>query len=207
MRPTPTARPVQSFGDDFDGSSLAREWWWRNENAANWSLGARPGYLRVLTGSGPVWRENLLLRGAPNGDFGITTKVLFEPVANYQFAGLVLYEDDENFLLLGRAFCGVGSPACVGNGIYFDNVEDGQPVGSNYARPTANLDEAYLRVIRLGTTYLGYYSTDGEDWTLIGAHTLATANLSGIGLGTGQDQSSSYIPADFDFFEISLASE
>jgi hypothetical protein len=90
----------------------------------------------------------------------------------------------------------------VGNGIYFDNNEGGQDVGSNYATVTTSLGEAYLQVMRLGGTYYGFYSEDGQNWTLIGVHTRATTNLSGVGLAVGQDQSGAHIPADFDFFEL-----
>jgi hypothetical protein len=204
VQPTPTAPPIESLRDDFDGPSLASEWWWRHENTDNWSLTARPGFLRIWSQAGAVWQENLLLRGAPNGDFAVATRVLFEPVSNFQFAGLVLYEDDENYLLLGRGYCDLGPPTCAGNAIYFGHYQGGQPVGSNYAKPTASLDEAYLRVIRVGTTYFGYYSADGQDWFTIGTHTLATGNLSAVGVGVGQDESSAHLTADFDFVEMRM---
>ncbi|UCC77453.1 MAG: hypothetical protein JSW37_03585 [Anaerolineales bacterium] len=206
-RPTPTAPVWESFRDDFDGPSLAPEWWWMNEDSADWSLSERPGFLRVLSGPGAPWQENLLLQGAPSGDFAMTTRVLFEPAANFQMAGVVLYQDDENYMVLGRAFCDLGPPSCIGNAIYFDNIQGGQAAGSNYASSTTSLGEAYLRVVRFGTTYFGYYSEDGENWSLLGSHIRDTTNLSGIGLGVGQDQSAARIPADFDFFEIRVASD
>ena len=132
----------------------------------------------------------------------MTARMLFQPTANYQLAGIVLYGDADNYLVLGRAFCDASPPNCVGNGIYFDNNEGGQDVGSNYASSTTSLGEAYLRVVRLGTTHYGYYSEDGQNWSFIGSHVRATTNLSGVGLAVGQDQSGEHIPADFDFFEL-----
>ena len=52
-------------------------------------------------------------------DFAIETHMLFEPTTNYQFAGLVIWQDEFNFLQFGRAFCD-NEGTCVGNGIYFD---------------------------------------------------------------------------------------
>jgi len=190
------------FYDGFDIATLDPAWSWVNEDPTHWSLSARPGFLRIVSSSGAIWEENLLLQDAPSGDFTVTTRMLFQPTANYQLAGIVLYEDAENHLVLGRAFCDASPPNCVGNGIYFDNDEGGQDVGSNYASSTTSLGEAYLRVVRVGTTYYGYYSEDGENWSLVGSHIRATADLSKVALGVGQDQSGARIPADFDFFEL-----
>jgi beta-xylosidase len=193
--------------DDFSRPTLEPMWSWVNEDPADWSLSARPGFLRLMTHPAWVWTENLLLTDAPEGDVTVTTRVLFRPTRNFQSARLVFYQDEENFLQLGRGYCDLGPP-CVGNGITFDLMEGGELVGGNFATSTANEGEAYLQVKRQGATYSGYYSEDGIAWTLIGSHTAsAGADLSRVGVGVGGDRDNTRIPADFDFFELRAGSQ
>lgn len=190
-----------TWTDDFDSSSLDPRWSWVNEDPTQWSLSAHPGFLRIMTHSGGVGDKNLLLQSAPTGEFEIQTRVIFTPANNFQIAGLVLYQDNDNYLMLGRAYCDAPPPACVGNGIYFDHVEGGSFIGSNFATSTTAQSEAYLRVVRQGTAYSGYYSEDGISWALIGTHTPNGAIvLSRLGLTAAQGAPE--IPADFDFFRL-----
>jgi beta-xylosidase len=193
-------------GDDFSGTMLDPLWSWVNEDASQWSLTARPGFLRIMTHNGPVGAKNLLLQTAPRGDYAFTTRLSFWPTQNYQFAGLVLWQDADNYLMLGRAYCDSPPPVCVGNGIYFDHIEADTYVGDNFSTSTIGQAEAYLRVIRRGSSYSGYYSEDGLNWTSIGSHTpSAGIELSSIGLTAAQDQHDIQIPADFDFFHMEVA--
>lgn len=197
-----------TWTDDFknpsvDGlGSLESLWSWINEDASQWSLIGYPYYfLRIMTHSGGVGDKNLLLRNLPTGDFEIRTRVTFRPTNNFQIAGLVLYQDNNNYLMLGRAYCDTPPPTCVGNGIYFHRVEGGSSIGSNFATPTTTQGEVYLRVVREGTTYSGFYSEDGTSWTLIGTHTPSDAILlSRVGLTAAQGTPE--IPADFNCFRL-----
>lgn len=190
--------------DDFDGS-LGEGWAWVNENPAQWSLTERPGFLRVYASAYATGGENLLLRPAAQGDFTIKTRVLFEPDTNFQFAGLVIWQDEGNFLQLGRAFCDV-EEACVGNGLYFDFVDDGTWVGGNFAAPVGDPSEAYLRLERRGEMVRAFYSVDeGISWYELGTHWIpADFPVNGVGLTAAQDYNTPDrdIPADFDFFEL-----
>lgn len=192
-----------TWTDDFDSSSLHPLWSWVNEDPTKWSLTENPGFLRILTHWGGIGERNLLLQSAPTGDFEIGTRLIFTPTNNFQIAGVVLYQDNENYLVLGRAYCDAPPPTCVGNGIYFDRVEGGSFVGSNFVTSTTAQGEAYLRVVREGGTYSGYYSEDSVSWTLIGSHTASGGVvLSGVGLTAAQDLEALEVPADFDFFEV-----
>jgi len=185
--------------DDFSSTSLDSRWSWIDEDPAQWSLTAHPGFLRIATNPGSVGDKNLLIQSAPTGDFEIDTHLIFTPTHNYQIAGLVLYQDNDNYLMFGRAYC----DWCGGNGIYFDHLEGGSFVGSNFATFPTSQGEAYLRVIRTGNTYTGYYSEDDANWMLIGRHTLGEGiSLSRFGLTTAQDIEDIKVPADFDFFEL-----
>jgi beta-xylosidase len=194
----PLAPSASTWTDDFDASSLDGRWSWTYEDPTHWSLFARPGFLRITT---QQENRNLLLQNAPAGDLKIQTRVLFTPTENFQQAGLLVYQDDSNQMALIRAFCDRAPPACVSNGIYFDRVEGGIPVGGSFPMTTAAQGEAYLRLIRKGSVYTGSFSTDGESWTLVGTHT-ASFTATRIGLSARNFTGAAEIPADFDFFRL-----
>ena len=164
---------------------------------------ANPGFLRITLQQ--TVQTNWLVQPAPTGDFDIQTHVLFNPIENFELAGLLLYQDDGTYLALGRAFCGFGYPGCVnGNGIYFDHLEGGGFISPNFAMRTPYEDHAYLRIIHEGVNYTAYASEDGLDWWLVGRHVMGTkAALPLMGLATstsGQEVAEIY--ADFDFFRV-----
>ena len=154
------------FGDDdFSATTLDARWSWVNPDPARWSLTARPGFLRILTTPGNVGSENLALQNAPSGGYLVQTRLLFTPTGNYQMAGIVLYKDSANYLMLGRAYCDTPAPTCVGNGISFDYLEEGEMVGSNYPTEVASTNEAWLRLERVGDVLTGSYN---EGWVRLG---------------------------------------
>ena len=53
-------------------------------------------------------------------DFTIETYLVFEPDSDYQFSGLVIWQDKDNRIQLGRAYCD-NTTGCDGNGLYFDS--------------------------------------------------------------------------------------
>jgi branched-chain amino acid transport system substrate-binding protein len=204
LHPDPAALPVYTYlTDDFNATTLGSEWSWLNEDPTHWSLNANPGFLRITLQQTPG--TNWLVQPAPAGDFDIQTHVLFNPVENFELAGLLLYQQDGTFLMLGRAFCGFGYPACVnGNGIYFDHVEENTVVSDNFAMRTPFTNHAYLRIIHEGENYTAYVSEDGADWWLVGRHVMgAGVDLTSMGLATSTGaQDVAEIYADFDFFQV-----
>ena len=161
-----------------------------------------PGFLQMTASDasfdGPTLPPNILLREAPTGDFDVTTSLRFSPSSNFQFAGLIVFEDKGNVLQFGRAFCDVAN-ACLGSGIYFDSIENGSFVGSNYQTPLDG-ELVYLRLQRTGKTYSGYYSQDGEQWIKTGEH---TRDFSQMRIGLLAAQAPAEITAQFDYFEVS----
>ena len=206
QKPDSNTLPVFDFTrtDDFVGEELAPAWTWTNMDAEHWSLSDKPGYLRILLQ--PEQGVSMLLRPVPQGDFELQTSLIFTPTANFQFAGLMLYQDISNTLSLGRAFCGFGYPFCAGgDGVYFDHIEDDTMVGDNFAMRAQGPGTVYLRLIRQGNRYTAYVSGDGAEWWLVGQHvTGAGVQFTHMGLVTrGAVQEEPGIPADFDLFRSS----
>jgi beta-xylosidase len=143
---------------------------------------------------------------APVGDFEIQTRLLFTPIELFHEAGLIVYRDDDNYLLLVRSYpCSQpSSPPCVGNGIYFYHVEHDSNIDRIFTMTTSAPGEAYLRIVRHGRDYTGYVSSDGASWIALGTHTV-TSGLLLSKIGLIADNGHTYateIPADFDFFTL-----
>jgi len=193
---------AESFQDDFTGQ-LAEGWTWLEEDPTKWSLSAVDGSLQIMTSDasfdGPYLPLNILLRDAPPGDFEITTALHFTPTSNFQNAGLVIFQSQKDVLQLSRAFCDIVN-ACIGDGVYFDNFENGSVTGSNY-NVAFHGSVIYLRLQREGNTYTSYYSEDGQNWIMTGQH---ARDFSQIKVGLIAAQSQTEIPAVFDYFTMNL---
>ena len=200
VSPTPTPDP-RFFRDDFN-QTLDAGWTWVREDPRNWSLTALPGSLQINVAGGYVvahTNPNLFLRPAPGGNFQIETQITFRPTRNYQFAGLIIYEDDSNFIQAGRAYC--NSIGCVGVGLYMDFYKKGVIVKPDFGQPFGDIDPLLLRLSRRGDSYAFEASTDGKVWFIIGSHTSDMQPLQ-IGLVTGQRQRGANLPATFEYFEV-----
>ena len=190
------------FGDAFSQTTIHSAWSWLQQDPTRWSLTARPGFLRITTQQSV---HNMLLQPAPARDYEARIRLQFTPSENFQIAGLLLRLSDGNSLVLGRAYCNMGPPLCEGNGIYFDHIENSSFVPPNYATATSETTETYLRILRSGNVYTGYFSANGVTWTEIGAHTLNfTPTQVGL-IASNQNQMVGEIPADFDFFVLESA--
>lgn len=198
--PTATTDP-RFFREDFN-ETLDPQWSWVREDPENWNLTAIPGSLQINVGGGYVAARtnfNILLRPAPKGNFQIETQITFRPTRNYQFAGLIIYQDDANFIQAGRGYC--NSIGCPGAGLYMDYYENGKAVKPNFGQTYREIDPLSLRLSRDGNTYTFEASTDGKVWFIIGTHT-SDMNPAQIGLVTGQRLRGEAPPAAFEYFEV-----
>jgi beta-xylosidase len=198
--PTSTKDP-SFFRDDFAGA-LDANWHWIREDPANWSLTEAPGSLQINVGGGYVnaqTNRNLLLRPAPTGDFQIETQVTFQPQDNFQFAGLIIYESDANFIQSGRGYC--RTYECVGEGLYMNYYQNKHAVQPDFGQSYKEINPILLRLSRRADSYTFEASTDGKIWFIIGSHTSDMKPLQ-IGLVTGQNVKGKPHPAVFDYFEV-----
>lgn len=203
---TPTISPTVTpdpkfFRDDFNGT-LDPGWTWEREDPANWSLTAVPGSLQINVAGGYVVAQtnpNLLLRPAPQGNFQFVTEITFRPTRNFQFAGLIIYEDHSNFIQAGRSYC--NSVGCPGAGLYMELYESGKIVKPDFRQTHREIDPLLLRLSRRENLYTFEASTDGKVWFLVGSHTSDMQPLQ-IGLVTGQRIRGENPPALFGYFEI-----
>jgi beta-xylosidase len=200
VSPVPTPDP-NFYHDDFNGT-LATPWTWVREDPEKWSLTNVPGVLQINVSGGYVsahTNTNMLLLPAPAGNFQIETQLTFRPEDNFQFAGLIIYESDSNFIQAGRSYC--RSFECIGEGLYMEYYKKGVVVKPDFGQPYKEIDPVLLRLSRRADTYTFEASTDGKVWFIIGSHT-SDMNPLQIGLVTGQRLKGNSISAEFDYFEV-----
>lgn len=186
--------------DDFDSSSLDSRWSWVREDNTHWSLTEHPGFLQITTQQGDIYYRtdandgrNILLTPINQTDFQISTKVSFSPSENFHAAGILVYQDDDNYVYLGRV---------VVNGdqrIRFYAEEDGEIDISAYSELATTY---YCRITKFGDLYIGQYSLDGNNW--IEVHRVhASLENPQVGLMANNGPSTIELPANFDYFEMS----
>jgi beta-xylosidase len=195
-----------AFRDDFDGT-MDIAWTWFKGPEPGYSLTHTPGWLRLNLSPGSFLSatppENLLLRPAPGASFDLSTYLRFSPHNNFEIAGLVVVFDDDSVLQFGRGGCFLEAPtpSCIGDGLYFDNLQDGSPVGGNFASPAALGLDYSLRLQRTGNTYTASYTDSSGGSGTLGSHTVDGTPVS-IGLIAAQATVAQPY-ADFDYFEMS----
>ena len=94
---------------------------------------------------------------------------LLEPDINFQFSGLVVYRNNNNFLQLGRAHCDIDRNRTVSETESISIRSSTEPLLSNViATSIASPSEVFLRLDRVGDNLDGFYSADGSSWTFTG---------------------------------------
>ncbi|MBI5840435.1 MAG: DUF1349 domain-containing protein [Chloroflexi bacterium] len=205
LPPTPSPLPtahLSFFRDEFN-EYLGLGWQWLNEYPAKWSLTAVPGSLQIDLSTGYLFAgniQNVLLRAAPAGNFQIETAMLFRPVENFQFAGIIVYESPLNYLQVGRGYC-QGDPKCIGRGFYMEYYENKKSMPPNIALPYDKNTLLYMRLTREGDKYTFDASADGQIWYFVAERTASFEPLQ-VGLMAGQNEGSPVV-ADFSFFQVS----
>ena len=188
------ARTIGALSDHFTGSALARRWSWVRPPATDGPV-VSGGALQWATQAADLHPENVgaplasvLTEAAPAGDYIVETKVAVDvPVEgccqNYVQGGLVVYEDDGNYVKLASVsifntrqteFGREVTPVPAGYPHYGNSV--GGPVG----------DSTYLRIVRHrvagSDAYTGYTSVDGRNWDNAGTWTADLGAHPRIGL-------------------------
>ncbi len=201
--------------DDFDGK-LARDWNIRNPDPSHHSLTKTPGMLTITTQKGDlstavVDYKNLFLIDCPASkgeDFQLTTCLSsFNPVEEWHQAGLILYNDDDEYL---RFVYDHGPWLTVG-------FETGGPrLHTRHFRAHSSLDRLWLRVTKRGNRYTFWTSLDGKRFVeerccvflgwgdFIRGFEWGDGSVKQIGLlaMNGVDSQAPETDASFDFFEV-----
>jgi glucose/arabinose dehydrogenase len=134
-----------------------------------------PGVLRIPVDTGDLWVDwnntrNSLFRDVPTNWTSLRLKLSFAPTQNYQQAGLVVYQDDDNYVQIARMYNG-------GNKICFVRETGGAATVLQAVTFTATTD-LHLRLDRDATTgrISSFYSLNGTTWTAVGSGVIQAVN-------------------------------
>jgi regulation of enolase protein 1 (concanavalin A-like superfamily) len=196
-----SARKDFAISDEFSGTVLNPAWIWVDPLMdCNYSLTANPGYLRIFVPGnghdlypGANYNAPRVIQSAI-GDFVIETRVLFDPQHGAQGAGILVWNDSDNYLRLDRLFHIGGQVVDL----------SGKKAGSwsQFAQTLYVSTETYLRLERAGENFTAKYSSDGINWIFLGSVSFPLADTVGVGLFVLDQWQDNPIYADFDYFRV-----
>ncbi len=193
--------------DDFDGK-LNLDWDILHVDTSHVSLTKKPGTLMITTQRGGLSRssndyKNLFLIDCATGaseDFQITTHISsFKPVANWNQAGLIFYNDDDNYLKWVYEWADHPRFTIIGE-------TNGRRMTSRWINAPAHLEEIYLRITKRGSGYTFWTSLDGKSFHRRGRFKWGDGRVKWVGLlainGMPPRATALEVDASFDFFEV-----
>lgn len=208
MLGTPALLPAESpeglvLRDDFD-SKFTLDWETIRPDPTHMSLKAHPGKLTITTQYGSIHQaqttaKNLQFIDVPEElhDFVATTCVEnFLPEMIWQQAGMMFYDDDDNYLKWVRDFTGRGHPVLNVN---WEIAQTNKGVNAPVEVPK---ERFWLRVIKRDDIYQCLASIDGEKWTTYAAMPWGDGSPKKVGLVAKNGPREGDLEAQFDFFEL-----
>ncbi|UDF12006.1 ThuA domain-containing protein [Antiquaquibacter oligotrophicus] len=198
--------------DGFDGTTLdtAR---WNSIVRPNQNLVVDDGVLTIPAARSDIHggggnTPNIVLQDAPDGSWSATAKINFPARTQWQQSGIVLYENDDNYMKL--VMISMSADGNAANRVFqFLKEDDATPVEQNSPNLGAEFpDDYFVRLVSDGTTMTAWYSTDGENYTQVGnGFALSGIENPRIGLLTlgstsSQTESLPIIDAKYDWFYI-----
>ncbi len=188
----------------FDASGLPADWLkvdTNKEKPAQFDTSG--GVLKLkIPGGTDLFGEN---QTAPrllkpiSGDFEIETKVKFDPKTGYQGAGILVFNNEKNFLRFERGFGGIDGGE---SGVRLDKSVDGEysAVSGTSNNETAS-GEVDLKLLRKGKTFTAFMRENSDsEWREVGEFASdypETVQVGIIGISTSGD-----ITAEFAFIRI-----
>lgn len=175
---------MSAKGDEFN-TALGSQWKWVRENSANWSLSKKAGSITITSGKGDISNannnaENILVTCA-NTDWTIDSKIVCSRKPSMvQNAGILAYQDDDNYVKLvytaggmggRRAPAGPGAPETPGSLELSVESNGNNKVVTTFSLNDLNIKNNTLvvRLVKVGDSYTALCSADGKKFTSVGS--------------------------------------
>ncbi len=189
---------VAPQAEDFTDGTKGSQWSVTNEDTANYSVVSGAG-LKITSQAGDISDgsiKNMFVQQA-DGDWIAETKVTLSKAqdTNGQQHGLVIYGDNKNYIKLDYE-------RVNGNSVYgLYNVTNGTKTLIGNTVTANNILTHYFRILKVGTKYSAYYSTNGTTYTMLGSTAMVGASQLGLmASGTATTATFEYVklgtPAD-----------
>ncbi|QOX61927.1 DUF1349 domain-containing protein [Anoxybacterium hadale] len=190
------SKPVTTDFMEGEAAAVAKGWSFmnRNDNAVFNESG-----LTITTERGAFSnidkQPKNVFRVPGLGDWVAQTQVKLSatPTANNQQAGLIIYDNAQNYIRFVYE-----RPSSGGNAIRVYNVVNGVQTQSNSATSDSQTS-VYFQIIKQGDTYTFVYSLNGTTWTTFGTNIIANYAFPQIGLyANGGDTDAASISATYE---------
>ncbi|MFG1706044.1 alpha-L-arabinofuranosidase C-terminal domain-containing protein [Nonomuraea sp. M3C6] len=192
--------PDGAVVDQFDGTALGQDWTVLSPDNSRWSVSGSALHLDTLTGDthqGTNNARNLFLVDIPDGDFEVVTKLSAPVALDYQSAGLLAWQDWDNYVRAGLAHVGL-----AGGPVIETATEVGAAFTSNFAARPGSAAEI-VKLARTGDEFVSSY-WDGSAWVQA-ARMTARLDVRQVGLFGLSAQNGTSMRADFDYVAIKAA--
>lgn len=154
--------PDGAWLDEFTGDGLDRRWTVVDEQRDAWRVDPDAGTLTLRSLPGDTYQDsntarNVMVLDVPEGDFTIVTRVDGAVAQDFQGAGLIAWQDMDNYVRAGLTHVSFaeGGPVVIENG-----VETAGSYGSTTTARPGSTGET-LRLQRTGDTITTSYWADG----------------------------------------------
>ncbi|MGW0805072.1 alpha-L-arabinofuranosidase C-terminal domain-containing protein [Nonomuraea sp. NPDC002799] len=189
--------PEGAVVDQFDGTTLGEKWTVLSPDDSRWSLSG--GALNLDTLAGDTHQatntaRNLFFVDIPDGDFEVVTKLSAPVTLDYQSAGLLAWQDWDNYVRAGLAHVGF-----AGGPVIETATEVGAAFSSGFAARPGSAGEI-LKLARTGDEFVSSY-WDGSAWVRASAMT-ASIDVKQLGLFGLSAQNGTSMRASFDYIAI-----
>ena len=195
--------PAQAVSDDFSGGALGDEWtFYGADGFAQVATTTTEAFAEIHSPYGAVVSASdhlttpRLMQDVANTDFQISAGFLTVPSDKYQEHGLLVVQDDENFIRFDLAFTGNTLTLIVGI------IKNGQTNYAVFESIAAGLVTDF-QITRSGNDWVFEYSNDGETWVeaYTTSHTMVVGQVGAFaGSASFTGPAPGYV-AQLDYFE------
>ncbi len=203
------------LADDFDGK-LHLNWKPVRYDDSHVSLTKNPGKLTITTQRGSIFGDekndefgdgiqakNIFVLDNPlakDVDFTVITCVSgFTPQVSFQQAGLILYDDDDNYLKWGYEFDWEHG----GGQVFTIVAETAAQPEYKHMPPASGAERYWVRLTKRGNKYEYAASLDGNKFTVYGEQEWnGRVKQMGLLAKNGGNKDAPDIDAAFEFFEL-----
>ena len=189
-----------AYDDEFNGTSLDPKWGWYNP-PQSFDVGTTtPGQLHMVSipnvNFGPSATSGTILYQNMSGNLTLETKVSVNPVNGVEKVGVMIYESDTDWASVKYQTDG---GICVEVGL-----QDPSSGFGNYGTTSVSGNPMWLRMVKSGTAFSTFYSTDGDLWNWVFDWNQSFDEPFKAGLMIADGYAIDNFSADFDYFHCIL---